>query len=120
MLVVPARNQFVLTEKEDWPRANLLSHYVAMPLFYVQDFRGGRRLKAGEACDLVPRNQYQVHPGRPVRKDREEDFNDVSFRAAQRCAVRVTKVRAFNQGLAQGTPRGHVALDDTHPSLGTI
>src|SRR5215831_3853049 len=57
MLVVPSRNQFVRPQKEDWPRANLLSHDITIPLFDVQDFRGGRRLKAGEACNLVPRNQ---------------------------------------------------------------
>ena len=101
MLVVPSRNQFVRTQKEDWPRANLLHHDIAIPLFHVQDFRGGRRLKAGEARNLVPRNQYQIHPGWPVRKDRKEDFNDASFRAAQRCAVRVAKICAFNQDLAK-------------------
>jgi hypothetical protein len=40
-----------------------------------------------------------IQTGR-VRKDRKEDFNDASFRAAQRCAVRVAKIRAIDQGLA--------------------
>ena len=100
MLVVPSRNQFVRPQKEDWPRADLLSHDITVPLFDVQDFGRGRRLKAGEAYDLVPRNQQQVHPDRPVGKDRKEDFNDASFGAAQWCAVCVTKVRAFDQSLA--------------------
>ena len=68
MLVVPSRNQFVRPQKEDWPRADLLSHDITIPLFDVQDFGRGRRLKAGEAYDLVPRNQQQVHPDRPVQR----------------------------------------------------
>jgi hypothetical protein len=87
VLVVAARDDFVLSDEEDRPGAYFLANGIRLPDRGIDDLGDRGDLQAEQPRNPIAENEQGCHPERPVAEHRKEDPHDGKPLARQWYAV---------------------------------
>src|SRR6476620_4380448 len=76
MLVVSACDNFIVANKEDQPRSNLLTDAVRVTDRGLHDLADRRNLQAKQSGYHIADNQQHLHPERSMSEQSKEDGDD--------------------------------------------
>ena len=105
MLVIAPNDDFILTERENRPDADLFTDDIMILDLEMEDLGRGRCIQACEGGDLVAGDQEQLHPQRMMRENAEEDIDDAKLAAAQQRPVGVMEICVFDDVATQHANR---------------
>ena len=116
MLVVTPCDEFVLTEKEDWPDPYLVADRIMVLDFDMQDF--GRRwsFKADQGSELVANDEKSFRREAQVRKNAKEYVDYAELKVAQAYAVGIVIICVADQRPIQHAARRDIAFVTYMPS----
>src|SRR5437879_3155414 len=117
MLVVAARDDFIVGDKEDRPGSDLLAHAILASRDGLHDFIDGRRFQADDPCCRVADDQDELHPDRRVSEQRKEHLDDSELFARQRRAIRIVEVCMSDRVPAECAAGWKFAFDHRHAEL---
>src|SRR5260370_17490751 len=92
MLVVTTRDNFIIANEENRPRADLVANAVKLSDLGPHDFGDRWSLQTGKPGCRVAGNQQKLHPERSMSEQGKENVDDSKFRTRQRRAVGIVKV----------------------------
>jgi hypothetical protein len=114
MLVVAARDNFIVADEENRPGADFLAHAIFAPRGRPHDLANSRDFQANEPRGRVADNQQKLHPERSMPEQSKENLDDSEFRSRQRRAVGIVKVRVSDQFPAERAAGRNIAFNDIH------
>src|SRR6266581_1422735 len=117
MLVVAARDNFTVGDKEDRPGSDLIAHTILAQHGGLHDFVNGRRFQAEDPCCSVADDQDELHPDRRVSEQRKENLDGSEPLARQRRAIGIVEVCISNHFPAKRAAGWQVAFNHLHAEL---
>src|ERR1700675_4571797 len=97
MPVVTTRDNFIIANEEDRPRADLVANAVRLSNLGLHDFGDRWSLQTGKPGRRIADDQHELHPERSVSEQSKENVDDSEFRTRQRRAVGIVKVCVSDQ-----------------------
>src|SRR5712692_4853049 len=116
MLVVATYEELGFGQGEDRPYADLVAHAVAALDFNIDDLGRSWCVEPAEGSNSVSDYQKDLHPQGVVREDAKENVDDAGTRAAQGCAVGISKISSLDQAAIQHAEGGDITFHNGHVS----